>query len=83
MTGTIYHINKQREMYSILESSGNFIVFELLGNCELSKGDTITGTILSGGGAKLRNLTTLENFDVSIERINCTEFSARQGCFLG
>lgn len=69
-------------MYSILQSNGSFIVFELMQSCELNKGDIISGEILGGGDSDLVNLTTKEKFTGYIQKINCNELGAKQGCFL-
>lgn len=82
MTGQIFHINQQRGMFSILTSMGSYIVFELIDSSELSRGDTITGTISGLGDAELYNSTTNEAFNAYIQKINCNEITARQGCFI-
>lgn len=82
MTGTIYHSNHTRGMYSVKHEDGSFTVIELMDSSELSKGDIVSGNFTNHGDMKLRNNTTNETISVYIQVLGCTEQQAiRQTMF--
>ena len=81
MTGTIFHVNKERQMFSVITEIG-FVVFELIDTSELSINDIIEGDCTNCGLTALFNKTTGNKFSVFIEQIGATEVSAKKGCFI-
>ena len=80
MIGKIFHVNRQRDMYSIRLSDGSFIVIET--SEEFESGETISGNLDTLGTENFTNVDNGIKFDCIIQNIHCSEPFAKQRCFL-
>jgi hypothetical protein len=80
MTGQVFHINRQRDMYSIRLPEGSFTIIETAENLEFE--EAIDGNLNNLGFEIFKSIDSGLKFDCIVQNINCSESSARQACFL-
>jgi hypothetical protein len=76
ITGTVELINSVRGMVAVQCESGDYTVFELLGDYSLDIRDKVAGNLDTNGGEELVNRTTGERMDVFIQAIHASRVVA-------
>ncbi|SHH91992.1 hypothetical protein SAMN05444671_4283 [Flavobacterium sp. CF108] len=82
MEGTIYHTNTAGALYSLYITDGIFLIFELIDNCNLSKGDIIKTSAQGLGDVLLYNVSTGIGFEAYLDNFVVGESFAKKACQL-
>lgn len=77
MKGIIFHVNNQREMYSVIVD-GSFAIIHT--SEKLNKGQIVYGDFDSLGYNTLKTIN--EEIECIVENLKCSETIARAQCFI-
>ncbi|WLI77092.1 hypothetical protein Q5705_00545 [Kosakonia sp. H02] len=76
MKGTVIHHEHRIGFIVIRDEKGEFAIAELIGSCDVERGDVVSGNIHTSGGAALFNETQEESMDVFIKEYGLSEQDA-------